>query len=125
MVTLIQHTGVLHLIEQIPIFDLEATPNFRRILNGIPDQLSLLPERQVDLVLIILSLDVRHVDGDEDVRRLLFEPHKCQEKRCEVRRRGPLGAKVLFRGLSRDQSIGGNFLAVVDSNMVSKRRAMP
>jgi len=125
MVTLIQYTGVLHLIEQIPIFDLEATPNFCRILDGIPDQLSLLPERQVDFVLIILSLDVRHVDGDEDVRRLLFEPHKCQEERCEVRRRGPFGAMALLRGLRRDQSVGGNFLAVVDSNMVSKRRDMP
>lgn len=54
-------------VEQLPVLHLKGGPYLGGVLDRVADQLALLPEREVDLLLVVLALDVRHVDGDEDV----------------------------------------------------------
>jgi len=92
------------------------------MLDGITNQLALLAERQVDLVLVVLALDVRHVDGDEDVRVLLLEPDQRQDQRGEVGRRlglSLLSSTTTTREIDRagrlggDEGVGGDAVVVV------------
>ena len=107
------------LSKEAPVLDLEGAPDAGGVLDGVADELALLPELQVHFVLVVLSLDVRHVDRDEDVRLLLLQAQKRHDEGGEVRAGGPvLGSG----GLGRDESIGrrsgsGDFFVSVQDTM--------
>ena len=102
----------LQLIKQPPALHLKCRPDPGRVLDRIPNQLSLLAQRQVHLLLIVLALDVRHVDGDEDVALLLLEPYQREDQRREVGRRRPPRLVGARGGLRRDERVGGYALAI-------------
>lgn len=64
-----------NLVEEIPVPNLECLPYFRRIVDGVSYQLALLTQLEIDLLLVVLAFDMRHVYGDEDVCRLLLEAY--------------------------------------------------
>lgn len=92
----------LNLLEQIPILDLEALPDLGGVVDGVADEAALLPQLQVDVLLVVLALDVRHVDGDEDVGQLALEAHQRQDDGREI------GAR---RSFARRGGRGRGFLA--------------
>lgn len=55
------------LVEEVPILYQKRIPDLRSIFHCIPNQLSLLSKLQVDLLLVISTLYMRHIDGDEYV----------------------------------------------------------
>jgi hypothetical protein len=65
------------LVKQIPVLNLERLPYLRRVLNSIFNHLSLLPKLQIDLFLIIISLDVGDIDGNQNICGLFFEPDEA------------------------------------------------
>jgi hypothetical protein len=98
------HTSLLDLLEQAPVLDLESLPDDSGVVDGVLNQLSLLADLQVDVLLVVLALDVRHVDGDQDVRVLGLQPHQVQHDGCEVRRQR-LGVWVRRWRLCGDQRV--------------------
>lgn len=95
---------MLDLLEQPPVLDGKRLPYARGIVDCVPDELPLLPELQVDVVLVVLAVDMRHVDSDEDVGLLLLEAHEGQDYGSEVgraraRRTAALGFRRRRRGL--------------------------
>jgi hypothetical protein len=66
----------LYLSEQLPVLDLERLPYLGRKVDRVPNQLSLPTHLQIDILLVVLALDMRDVDGDQDVRLLLLQPHQ-------------------------------------------------
>lgn len=95
----------LNLIKQIPILNIQRTPNPRRILDRIPNQLPLFPQLQIHILSIILALDMRNIDRDQHIRLFPLQPQQCQYNRREVR-----CARLSFAGiwagcLGCDQSV--------------------
>lgn len=99
------------LAKQTPILNLERRPDAGRVLDGVADELALAAELQVDLVLVVLALDVGHVDGDEDVRLLLLESQERQDDGGKVGRRGGVAGLVDVGGLCRDEGVRGSSLS--------------
>lgn len=79
------------------------------MLDRIPNELSLLPHLQIDLVLVVRALNVRHVDGDQDVGLFALEPQEGQDQGGKVGRgRGAAPLRVGLGGLRRDEGVGGD-----------------
>lgn len=76
----------LNFIKQAPVLNLEGFPDPRRKLDCVANQPALLAEFQVDVVLIVLALDVGHVDGNQDISGLLLQAKKGQDDGGEIRR---------------------------------------
>jgi hypothetical protein len=94
----------LNLIKKTPILNLESLPNPRRMLHRILNQLPLFPQLQIDIVLRILALDMRHVNRDQDIRVLFLQPNQIQYYRCEIWRR-VAGVGVPWWCLCRDERV--------------------
>jgi len=75
-----------HLVEEVPVLDYEGLPYPRGIFDGVSDKPTLFSQLKIDIFLVIFALDVRDIDGDEDIGRLLFKAEKCQNYGREVRR---------------------------------------
>lgn len=58
------------------------------MFNGITNELSLLAKLKINLLLIVLALDVRHVDGDEYISLAALEAQKGHDNGSEVGGRG-------------------------------------
>lgn len=82
------------------------------MLDGVADEPALLAQLEVDVILVVLALDVWHVDGDEDVRRLLLQPQQRQDNGREVRRVTRGLVRVGLGRLCRDEGVGGQLGAV-------------
>lgn len=114
----------LNLLKQPPVLDGEGLPYARGVVDGVSDQLALLPELQVDVVLVVLAADVRHVDGDEEVGLLVLEAHEGQDyggevgrarARCAAAAAAALGFRRRRRGLGGqrgDEGVGWYVFAV-------------
>ena len=99
-------------VEQTPVLNLKRVPYLGGILDSISDQLALFSQCQVHLLLVVFALDVRHVDGDQDVRLLLLQSQKREDNGREVGRRGALSGLDLG-SLRSNQGVGGDVLSVV------------
>lgn len=99
----------LNHIKELPVLNFECLPDLGGILDRIPDQLALLAQSQINLVLIILALDMRHVDRYQYIRRQLLYPQQRQDQSCEIGCPGPV-ARGLGR-LCRDQGVGWKILS--------------
>lgn len=64
---------VLGLAKKPPVLDDKSFPDASRNLNSISNKLALLAQLQINLLGVVLSSDVRHIDGDQNIRVLLFE----------------------------------------------------
>lgn len=108
-------------IEQTPVVYPERLPDLSGVLDGVANEPALLAQLEVDVVLVVLTLDVRHVDGDEDVRRLLLQPQQRQDDGREVWCvTGGFGGVVWLGCLRRDEGVGGN-LGAGGPGIVSER----
>lgn len=103
-----------NIVKHAPVFNLERLPNPRGALNSIFNHFSLLAKLQIDVVFVVLSLNMGHINGDQDICRLFLQPDKTQHNSCEVWSRN-LRFLVRVGCLSSDESICGNILAVVVS----------
>lgn len=72
-------------IEKSPILDLKTLPNLRSILHTLLNQLSLLTNLHIDFLSRVLSLDMRHVNRDQDISTLLLQADQGQDYRREIR----------------------------------------
>lgn len=105
----VQSLQILSLIKQTPILDLERLPNLGRELDRITNQLALLAQFQVHVLLVVLALDVRDVDGNEYIGIFLFEPHERQDDGRKVGR-GASGFGFVDVGrLGRNEGIRWDF----------------
>lgn len=77
-----------NLIEKPPILNLKRLPTPRRELHRIPNQPPLLPQLQIDILLVVFPADMRHVDRDEDVGALFLEPDQVEHYGGEIGRGG-------------------------------------
>lgn len=109
LVFLPAETSPLDLPEQRPVLNLEALPDARGVVDGVADELSLLAELEVDVLLVVLALDVGHVDGDEDVGRVALEAQKGEDDGGEVGGGRAVGGGA--RCLGRDECVGGRVLS--------------
>lgn len=91
--------------KQAPVLDLKRRPDAGRILNGIANELSLTSELEIDIVLVVLALDVGHVDGDEDVGLKFFEAQEGKCDGCEVGGGRLVAGLADVRCLRRDEGI--------------------
>ena len=100
----------LVLTKETPVLDLERRPDARRVLDSVANQLTLLAQLEVDVLLIVLALDVRDVDSDEDVRLLLLEAQQRHDDGGEVGGRGRVTGRLRrhTRRLRRDERVGGD-----------------
>lgn len=76
----------LVLSKQAPVLDLKRRPDASRVLDGSTNQLSLTSQLEVNVLLVVLALDMRHVDGDEDVCLKLLKSQKCEDDGGKVGR---------------------------------------
>lgn len=95
----------LRIGKQAPVLDLKRRPDTGRILNGIANELSLTSELEIDIVLVVLALDVGHVDGDEDVGLNFFEAQEGKCDGCEVGGGRLVAGLADVRCLRRDEGI--------------------
>lgn len=95
------------LAEQTPVLNLERGPDARRILDSIADELALTTELKVNVFFVVLSLDMGHVDGDEDVSLDLFEAQESHYDGGEVGGVGGVAGLLRLGGLGRDEGVGG------------------
>lgn len=93
----------LNLIKKTPILNFKRLPNPRRNLHRTLNKLPLLPHFHINLLLRILPLDMRHVNGDQDISTLPLQPDKRQHNSREIR---ALGVWRRRRRLRRDERIG-------------------
>lgn len=75
---------VLGLAKKPPVLDDKSFPDASCNLNSVSDKLALLAQLQVNLLGVVLSSDVRHVDGDENICVLLFEAQQSHGEGREV-----------------------------------------
>lgn len=59
--------------EQAPVLYFERPPDPSRVLHGVSDKFALLAQLEVNVFLVVLALDVRHVYGDEYVGLVALE----------------------------------------------------
>lgn len=75
---------VLGLAKKPPVLDDKSFPDASRNLNSVSDKLALLAELQIDFLGVVLSSDVRHIDGNQNVCVLLFKAQQSQGEGREV-----------------------------------------
>lgn len=73
-------------VEQVPVPHFERVPYGRGVFDGVSDELALLSQGEVDLFFVVLTRDVRYVDGDEDVSALALEPDERHDNGSEIGR---------------------------------------
>lgn len=93
------------LAKQSPVLDLEALPDPSRELHGVTNELALLSELEIDIILVVLALDVRHIDGDKDVGVEFLETEEGHDQGREVWCRAALLGLSDLGCLGRDECI--------------------
>lgn len=70
--------------KESPVLNLQGLPDVGSVIDSIADELSLFAQLEVDILLVIFTLDVRNVDGDEDISLVFFEAQEGHDDGSEV-----------------------------------------
>lgn len=100
---------ILGLAEKPPVLDDKSFPDASRNLNSISNKLALLAQLQINLLSVVLSPDVRHVDGDQNIRVLLFEAQQSHGEGREVWSGVLVAGVACVGGLRCDEGVCGVF----------------
>lgn len=96
---------ILRFTKQSPVLDLEALPNASGVFHSVADKLPLLSQLEIDLLLVVLTLDMGYIDGDEDICVEFLKAEQGHDEGREVWRRGALSGLSDLWCLGRYQSV--------------------